>query len=190
MSYSSNEPTIEIDAKEAKTAIVDTVLANTVKLAGAAADTTNSGEAAQSIYYFKITAPEAHESIRSSPRRSQRSWFYQRQHQLLLHRPVAREEQLQGELPRLRVGSAQHDCELWTILYVVEDGLPAVCEGQDETTTALHGFTHFPALYEPLTSDFKYGDEVLLLESEQALENADNYAMYVTAVYLNCNLAA
>ncbi|ODM14500.1 hypothetical protein SI65_10122 [Aspergillus cristatus] len=82
-------------------AIVDTVLANTVKLA----------DAIQILLQdYRPRSPR--ESIRSSPRRSQRSWLYQRQHQLLLHRPVAREEQLQGELPRLCVGSVQHDCEL------------------------------------------------------------------------------
>lgn len=77
MPYSSNELTIDIDPKQAKTvskarpmgkartittcspdrqAIVDTVLANTVKLANAAADAATSGDAAQFNYYFKTTA--------------------------------------------------------------------------------------------------------------------------------------
>ena len=98
------------------------------------------------------------------------------------------------------------NCEIYYTLLMT--GLPTVREGQDEATTAVHEFTHLPAVYDPPTSDFRYGNEVLLLESEQALENANNYATYATgelsfpwltffdamltviAVYLNCSLAA
>jgi len=58
--------------------------------------------------------------------------------------------------------------------------MPTVREGQDEATTAIHEFTHLLAVYDATTSNLKYGNEALLLESEHTLGNADNYAMYAT----------
>lgn len=68
------------------------------------------------------------------------------------------------------------NCEHYYTLLTTE--LPTGCEGQDEATTAAHESMHLPAVYDLPTSDFKYSDEALLLKSEQALENADNHAMY------------
>ncbi|EYE90985.1 putative penicillolysin/deuterolysin metalloprotease [Aspergillus ruber CBS 135680] len=190
MPYSSNELTVGIDASEAKTvskarpigkaraittcspdrqAIVDTALADTVELANAAADAATSGDVA----YVAKEAGSTSDNIKhycTDPWSEQGS---------------CRKNFLAHEWAQY---SMIVNCEIYYTLLMT--GLPTVREGQDEATTAVHEFTHLPAVYDPPTSDFRYGNEVLLLESEQALENADNYATYATAVYLNCSLAA
>lgn len=202
MPYSSNELTIDIDPKQAKTvskarpmgkartittcspdrqAIVDTVLANTVKLANAAADAATSGDAAQFNYYFKTTASEARERVSARLRGVARE-AGSTSDNINYYCTDPWPEQGNCKENFLAYAWAQYsmiaNCELYYTLLTTE--LPTVCEGQDEATTAVHEFTHLPAVYNPPTSDFKYSDEALLLGSEQALENADNYAMYVT----------
>lgn len=53
------------------------------------------------------------------------------------------------------------------------------CHRQDRATTSLHEFTHAPAVYNPGTEDLGYGYGACMgLTTEQAVMNADTYALY------------
>ena len=53
------------------------------------------------------------------------------------------------------------------------------CHRQDRATTSLHEFTHAPAVYNPGTEDLGYGYTAAMgLTTEQAVMNADTYALY------------
>jgi deuterolysin len=61
------------------------------------------------------------------------------------------------------------------------------CHAQDQATTIIHENTHAPAVYSPGTSDNGYGYAAATsLSSSQALANADSYALYANAIYLDC----
>jgi deuterolysin len=68
--------------------------------------------------------------------------------------------------------------------------LPAIsntCHGQDQATTVLHEETHASSVYSPGTDDLGYGYAAASrLTTAQALNNADSFALYANAVYLNC----
>lgn len=68
--------------------------------------------------------------------------------------------------------------------------LPAIsstCHGQDQATTVLHEETHANSVYSPGTDDLGYGySAASRLTTAQALNNADSFALYANAVYLNC----
>ncbi|KAL5119673.1 hypothetical protein ACEQ8H_002519 [Pleosporales sp. CAS-2024a] len=65
--------------------------------------------------------------------------------------------------------------------------LSGTCHGQDQATTSLHEETHAPAVYSPGTEDNGYGyAAATALSASAALNNADSYALYANAIYLNC----
>ena len=56
---------------------------------------------------------------------------------------------------------------------------PGACHAQDQATTTLHEFTHAPGVYQPGTEDLGYGyDAASQLSAQDALNNADSYALY------------
>lgn len=62
--------------------------------------------------------------------------------------------------------------------------LDDTCFDQDQATTVIHEFTHAPAVYSPGTGDFGAGyDEATKLSAEKALKNADTFALFA-----NCEL--
>ncbi|CAK4034755.1 Neutral protease 2 [Lecanosticta acicola] len=64
--------------------------------------------------------------------------------------------------------------------------LSQTCDGQDQATTVLHEETHAPAVFSPPTVDYAYGHSADNLPTQDALMNADSYAMYANALYLGC----
>ncbi|GIZ49042.1 hypothetical protein CKM354_001208200 [Cercospora kikuchii] len=70
------------------------------------------------------------------------------------------------------------------------DDLQAIskrCHGQDRATTVLHEKTHAPKVYSPGTDDYAYGYSASrALSSQQAVNNADTYALYANALYAGC----
>lgn len=68
--------------------------------------------------------------------------------------------------------------------------LPAVsrgCGDQSQASTVLHEFTHAPAIFAPSTEDFAYGYAASTrLSAQQALNNADSYALFADAIDNNC----
>ncbi|KXT00836.1 hypothetical protein AC578_984 [Pseudocercospora eumusae] len=75
-------------------------------------------------------------------------------------------------------------CDLF---YQVLDPLSQQCHDQDQATTVLHEETHAPAVYRPGTEDYAYGYAAAQdLTSQQAINNADSYALYANALYAGC----
>ncbi|OJJ02235.1 hypothetical protein ASPVEDRAFT_663820 [Aspergillus versicolor CBS 583.65] len=61
------------------------------------------------------------------------------------------------------------------------------CGYLDQAAITLHEYSHASALYSPGTEDVGYGwDSVLSLNTEDSMNNADNFAYYASAVYLQC----
>ncbi|KAF2746263.1 neutral protease 2-like protein [Sporormia fimetaria CBS 119925] len=70
------------------------------------------------------------------------------------------------------------------------NGLPALtstCHGQDQANTVLHEECHAPGVYSPGTDDLGYGyNAATRLSTNQALNNADSFALYANAIQVNC----
>ncbi|KAF1995534.1 hypothetical protein P154DRAFT_580729 [Amniculicola lignicola CBS 123094] len=65
--------------------------------------------------------------------------------------------------------------------------LSSTCHAQDQATTVLHEEAHAPGVYSPGTDDLGYGYAAATrLSTSQALNNADSFALYANAVYVNC----
>ncbi|KAJ5543817.1 hypothetical protein N7494_005096 [Penicillium frequentans] len=76
------------------------------------------------------------------------------------------------------------NCDLY---YSYLPELARSCHYQDRATTSLHEFTHAPGFYSPGTEDLRYGYAAsTALQSREAVMNADTYALYANAIYLNC----
>lgn len=72
------------------------------------------------------------------------------------------------------------------IYYTALPPLAQRCHGQSQATTTLHEFTHAPGVFQPSTRDLGYGYEAATsLSTEEALRNADNYALYANGKYLH-----
>ncbi|KAK2868043.1 hypothetical protein FQN49_003209 [Arthroderma sp. PD_2] len=72
-------------------------------------------------------------------------------------------------------------------IYWREPPLTRQCHGQDQATTTLHEFTHNPAVVSPHCTDHAYGyQRCISLPAAQALQNADNYALFANAIYVGC----
>ncbi|KAJ5715877.1 uncharacterized protein N7483_013058 [Penicillium malachiteum] len=76
------------------------------------------------------------------------------------------------------------NCELY---YSYLPELASNCHEQDRATTSLHEFTHAPGVYSPGTQDLGYGYEAsTALSSQEAVMNADTYALYANAIHVGC----
>nr|AJD23137.1 neutral protease 2 [Onygena corvina] len=65
--------------------------------------------------------------------------------------------------------------------------LSQTCHAQDQATTTLHEMTHNPAVQQPFCEDNGYGYErATALSAEQAVQNADSYALFANAIYVGC----
>ncbi|KAL4749831.1 hypothetical protein BDW72DRAFT_213799 [Aspergillus terricola var. indicus] len=73
------------------------------------------------------------------------------------------------------------------IYYSELPALADTCYDQDQATTTLHEFTHAPGVYSPGTEDLGYGyDAATALDTDDALNNADSYALFANAINLGC----
>ncbi|RMJ28078.1 hypothetical protein PHISP_01018 [Aspergillus sp. HF37] len=73
------------------------------------------------------------------------------------------------------------------IYYTALPPLAQRCHGQSQATTTLHEFTHAPGVFQPSTKDLGYGYQAATsLSTQEALNNADNYALYANALNLGC----
>lgn len=71
------------------------------------------------------------------------------------------------------------------IYYSALPPLASSCHAQDQATTSLHEFTHAPGVYSPGTKDLGYGYQAATsLSTDEALNNADSYALYANGKYL------
>lgn len=75
------------------------------------------------------------------------------------------------------------------IYYSALPALASSCHAQDQATTSLHEFTHAPGVYSPGTEDYGYGySAATSLSANQALNNADTYALYANGMNPNDHL--
>ncbi|KAH7068105.1 neutral protease 2-like protein [Paraphoma chrysanthemicola] len=73
------------------------------------------------------------------------------------------------------------------IFFSALPALSSTCHAQDQATTVLHEETHADAVYSPGTDDLGYGFAAASrLTTTQALNNADSFALYANAIYVNC----
>ncbi|KAL1955650.1 hypothetical protein VTO42DRAFT_8195 [Malbranchea cinnamomea] len=72
-------------------------------------------------------------------------------------------------------------------LYYRLPDLTTRCHGQDQATTTLHELTHAERVYSPHTVDHAYGYEASrALDAEEAVLNADTYALFANALEIGC----
>ncbi|PLB43252.1 hypothetical protein P170DRAFT_441707 [Aspergillus steynii IBT 23096] len=115
---------------------------------------------------------------------------------------IAKEATSKGVLTYYCQPSAQDSCggNIAAVTYPTEDRVvncqgyyestevSDTCNYLDQAAISLHEFSHATSVYDPGTEDVAYGyDSVLQLSTKQALNNADSFAYYASAVFLNCD---
>ncbi|KAB8231396.1 Deuterolysin metalloprotease family-domain-containing protein [Aspergillus alliaceus] len=205
--FTSNKLTIDVDAAAAalvtkavrllnrRTMLTDclgsrlptmmTALSNTVSLANAAAEAATSGSASRFLEYFKTNSSEARSTVaarlsavanEANSTSSGRTSYYCADLFGYCSPNV-----LAYTIPSYNIIA---NCDIY---YTALSALTGSCHAQDQATTSLHEFTHAPGVYSPGTEDYAYGYEAATaLNASQALLNADTYALFANAVYLNC----
>ncbi|KAL8905112.1 MAG: hypothetical protein Q9171_006791 [Xanthocarpia ochracea] len=167
-----NDRTIVTSCAGAQGSALNNALANSKRLSDAAAAAAQSGSAAKFQEYFKTTASTARNTV------------------------AARFRGVSGQSVSGTNGSTRVLAYALPSQNVIANcpiyysGLPALtnqCHRQDQATTTLHEFTHTPATYSPGTQDNGYGYAAsTALTSQQAINNADSYALYANAIYVGC----
>ncbi|KAJ5388904.1 hypothetical protein N7509_011445 [Penicillium cosmopolitanum] len=205
--YSSNDLKIDVDGSKAsqvtkalkpldrrtkescsnasRKSAFETSLANTVKLAKAAATAAKSGSASKFSEYFKTTSSSTRSVVaarltavanEAASTSSGSTTYYCSDPYGYCETNV-----LAYTLPSRNVIA---NCD---IFYSYLPALASTCHQQDQATTALHEFTHAPGVYSPGTDDLGYGySAATSLSSAQAVLNADSYALYANAINLGC----
>lgn len=156
----------------------------TVGLAGNAATAASSGSSSKFQEYFRTTSSSARSDVASRFRAIQ---------QEASSTTSGNTEYYCGDvLGACRSGVIAYtqpasnvvaNCELFYSLPAVSSG----CGDQSQASTVLHEFTHAPGVFPPGTDDFAYGYAASTrLSQQQALNNADNYALFADAIDNNC----
>jgi deuterolysin len=202
--YSSNDLKIDVDGTKAsqvtkalkpldrrtkescsnasRKSAFETSLANTVKLANAAATAAKSGSASKFSEYFKTTSSSTRSVVaarltavanEAASTSSGSTTYYCSDPYGYCETNV-----LAYTLPSRNVIA---NCD---IFYSYLPALASTCHQQDQATTALHEFTHAPGVYSPGTDDLGYGYAAATsLSSAQAVLNADSYALYANGMF-------
>lgn len=206
--YSSNDLTIQVDAiraaqvpkalshlshltRRTKEQCSDSqrrdtlanAIRNVVSLANAAANAAQSGNVYKFAEYFKTTDPNTRRIVADRLRAVAReassitsgaTTYYCNDVFNFCESNV-----LAYTLPAQNIIA---NCNIW---YTYLPDLASGCHNQDQATTALHEFTHAPGVYSPGTQDLGYGYAASSgLSSQQAVMNADTYALYANGMYL------
>ncbi|KAJ5584790.1 uncharacterized protein N7459_004590 [Penicillium hispanicum] len=160
-----------------KRSALEKAINNTMSLANAAAHAALGGSAAKFNEYFKTTDSATRQVVaarlqavakEAGSTTSGSTSYYCTDHYGFCETNV-----LAYTLPALNVIA---NCEIY---YTYLPALATVCHDQDQATTSLHEFTHAPGVYSPGTEDLGYGySAATALNSEQAVRNADTYALY------------
>ncbi|KAF1849332.1 neutral protease 2-like protein [Cucurbitaria berberidis CBS 394.84] len=166
----------------AKLSAVRTALSNCARLASAAATSAAAGTKLQT--YFKSTTTSVKNEVSGRLR------------------AISSDCGGTGSKTTTNCNDPYNGCESNVLAYTVPaqnfitycplffSDLPALsstCHGQDQATTVLHEEAHAPAVYSPGTDDLGYGYAAATrLSTSQALNNADSFALYSNAIYLNC----
>lgn len=175
--------TITSSCSGSRLSAIRTALSNSARLASAAASAANSGTKLDT--YFKSTSSSTRSTVRARLE------------------AVARDSgSTSGGATTTYCNDPYGACSSNVLAYTAPadnliaycpiffNSLPALtstCHAQDQATTVLHEETHAPGVYSPGTDDFAYGFAAASrLSASRALLNADSYALYANAIYLNC----
>ncbi|KAF4237601.1 hypothetical protein CNMCM8980_002405 [Aspergillus fumigatiaffinis] len=205
--YSSNELELEVDAVKAaavhasikpldrrtkitssctgnRAAVLNTALRNAASIASKAANAASSGSSALFAEYFKSTSGDIRSTVaarlkavasEASSNGGGSTTYYCSDPYGYCDSNV-----LAYTLPST---NEVINCELFYTLQEVTND----CHGQDQATTIIHEFTHAPGVYPPGTEDLGYGySAATALSANDALNNADSYALFANAISLNC----
>ncbi|OQE44777.1 hypothetical protein PENCOP_c002G03072 [Penicillium coprophilum] len=203
--YRSNDLKIEVDGAKAsrvqkaikpldrralqtcssssKKSALNTALANTVKLANAAATAALSGSSSKFQEYFKTTSTATRKVVaaRLQAVAKEAGSVTATKYYCSDTLGYCETNVLAYTLPSQNVIA---NCDLY---YSALPALASSCHDQDQATTTLHELTHAPGVYSPGTDDNGYGyDAATSLSSAKAVLNADSYALYANAINLNC----
>ncbi|KAB8078842.1 neutral protease 2 [Aspergillus leporis] len=169
------------DAKSALT----TALTNAAKLATQAADAAESGDASKFEEYFKTTDKGTRSAVASRLRAVAKEAGSTTDGSTTYHCSdpygYCEPNVLAYTLP------SKNEIANCDIYYSELPPLAQKCHAQDQATTTLHEFTHAPGVQSPGTDDLGYGYEAATqLSTQDALNNADSYALYANAIELKC----
>lgn len=159
-----------------KTAL-DLALTNTVSLATAAAQAALSGSADKFNEYFKTTNESTRQVVaarlQAVAKEAGSTTSGNTEYYCTDAFGYCETNVLAYTVPSLNVIA---NCEIY---YTYLPALATACHAQDQATTSLHEFTHAPGVYSPGTEDLGYGyAAATALNSQQAVMNADTYALY------------
>ncbi|KAH7132585.1 neutral protease 2-like protein [Dendryphion nanum] len=174
--------TVESNCSGSKLNAIRTALSNSARLASAAASAASAGTKLDT--YFKSTSTSTKNTVRARLE------------------AVARDSGGSGGATSTNCNDPYGACSSNVLAYTAPadnfiaycniffaelPALTSTCHGQDQATTVLHEETHAPGVYSPGTDDFAYGFAAASrLSASRALLNADSYALYANAIYLNC----
>ncbi|KAJ5919394.1 hypothetical protein N7466_010337 [Penicillium verhagenii] len=204
--YRSNHLTIEVDAGKASQVVkaiqtldrrtrmgcdndtvkeqLDNALAKTSALAAAAAVAARNGSEFKFNEYFKTTDQSVREVVAArldAVAREANSTTSATDYYCSDEFGYCESNVLAYTIPSR---NAIANCDIY-YSYLLE--LTSACHHQDRATTSLHEFTHAPGVFSPGTEDLGYGYAAsTALQSREAVMNADTYALYANAVYLDC----
>lgn len=202
--FSSNEITIQVDAKRASSVqravkplnrrskiescpdtqrpVLIKSLKNAASLANAAADAALAGTSPQFEPLFKSSSKEVRSAVADR-----------------LHAIAKEASSTSSGVITYYCNDPYKYCSPALMAYTLPDksitvncdvfykypALDDTCFDQDQATTIIHEFTHAPAVYSPGTGDFAAGyDEATKLSAEKALKNADTYALFANCKFI------
>lgn len=156
----------------------------TVGLAGNSATAASSGSSSKFQEYFRTTASSTRSNVASRFRAISQEASSQTSGNTEYYCGDVLGACRQGVIAYTQPASnIIANCELFYSLPAVSSG----CGDQSQASTVLHEFTHAPGVFPPGTDDFAYGYSASTrLTAQQAVNNADNYALFADAIDNNC----
>ncbi|OAQ93950.1 metallo-endopeptidase [Purpureocillium lilacinum] len=174
---------LQSDCTGDRLSVTQTALKNCAQLASAAAEAAKSGDAAKVEEYFKSSDSQVRDTVAD-----------------VLTKVAGECGSTDGGVSKYYCTDVQNGCEPQVLAYTVPSqsfqaycdlyfsdlpDLASSCHQQDKATTNLHETTHLSQIKG--TDDLGYGyDNAMKLSTQDALNNADTYALFANAINLKC----
>ncbi|CEJ57942.1 Putative Penicillolysin [Penicillium brasilianum] len=180
-----NRRTQESCSNASRKSALEKALRNAASLATAAAKAAQSGSASKFSEYFKTTDSSTRQLVAARlnavAKEAQSTTSGGTKYYCTDVLGYCETNVLAYTLPSQNVIA---NCDIY---YSELPALASSCHRQDQATTSLHEFTHAPAVYSPGTDDLGYGySAATALSTNDAINNADTYALYANAINLGC----
>ncbi|KAJ6443756.1 metallo-endopeptidase [Purpureocillium lavendulum] len=172
---------LQSDCTGDKLSVTQTALQNCAQLASAAAEAAKSGDASKVEEYFKSSDSQVRDEVAD-----------------VLTKVAGECGSTDGGVSKYYCTDVQNGCEPQVLAYTVPSqsfqaycdlyftdlpDLASSCHQQDKATTNLHETTHLSQIKG--TDDLGYGyDNAMKLSTQDALNNADTYALFANAINL------